>query len=255
MSGKIPVAEIISECDRLFNAGQGVESGAYLEHWQLEAVKCGDLSGELSIVNELVGFYRMNKLPAKGKQAVSRALELIEKLDISDTVSGGTILLNCASALHSFCELDNAMELFQRSYASYAKNLAPDDLNFAGLLNNMSSIYADNGDFHAACACCMEASDILYKNRKIMDHAVALVNLIQLYLRFEPDSAKIPRLISQAFECFDAPEVPRDGYYAHTCIKCAPVFSAAGRKDYETELLKRAEKIYEKCPEFCKSEI
>ena len=246
MSGKIPIPGIISECDRLFNAGKGAESGAYLEHWQREAAQCGDLSGELSVVNELVGFYRMNKLPEKGKQAVARALELIEKLDIADTVSGGTILLNCASALHSFAELDNAMELFNRSYAAYAKNLPQDDLNFAGLLNNMSSVYADKGDFHSAIICCIEAGEILHKENKIMDRAVTLVNMLQLHLRFETDSTEVHHLIAEAMKCFDDPAVPRDGYYAHTCTKCAEVFGAAGRKDHESELLKRAKEIYER---------
>ena len=244
MSGKIPISEIIAECDKLFNLGKGSECGAYLLHWQKKAEQYGDDAGELSVLNELVGFYRMNKLPAEGRKTIARALELIGKTGIDDTVSCGTILLNCASALHSFGDLDKSMELFNRSYACYAKNLPPDDLNFAGLLNNMSSVYADNGDFHSAFACCQEACEILRKYGKSMDQAVTLVNMIQLNLRFGISSEETEKILRKAMECFDTPAVPRDGYYAHTCIKCAEVFGSAGRKDYEKELLNRAKNIW-----------
>ena len=37
MSEKIPISEIIAECDKLFNLGKGSECGAYLLHWQKKA--------------------------------------------------------------------------------------------------------------------------------------------------------------------------------------------------------------------------
>ena len=245
MIEKIPVSEIIAKCDELFNAGRGAENGEYLVSWQRKAQKAGDFSGELSVVNELIGFYRMNKMAVPGITAVSRAQELILKTSISGTVSCGTILLNCASAMHSFGKVDEAKELFDLSYECYAKNLPPDDLLFAGLLNNMSSIYAEKGDFYSACACCKEAGDILQKEHKIMDLAVSLVNLAQIHLQFEPDSPELPGIFDRAMACFDSADVPLDGYYAHTCTKCAGVFGAAGRIDDEKELLRRAEVIYE----------
>ena len=246
MREKIPVSEIITKCDELFNAGKGAESGKYLLSWQLEAEKIGDFAGELSVVNELIGFFRMNKMPGEGMKAVSRAEELIRKNGISGTVSCGTILLNCASALHSFGKVDEAKKLFERSYECYAKNLPPDDLLFAGLLNNMSSIYVESGDFHSACACCKEAGEILQKKHKFMDLAVSLVNLAQIYLQFDPDSPELSIALDRAMACFDSPDVVHDTYYAHTCKKCAALFGDAGRPDDEKELLRRAEVIYER---------
>lgn len=245
MKKTIPIPEIIARCDEFFNAGKSAEVGEFLRSWRQKAQEYGDCGGELTIVNELIGHYRMNGDVSRGLEAVTDALELLELTGITGTVNGGTILLNGATALHSFGKNGKALELFQQAYSCYAENLPPDDLHFAGLLNNMSAVYADGGDFAAAAVCCQEAGDILQKEGKVLDFALTLVNLAQLHLRFAPDSPELSGILDKVMGCFDDPAVPKDGYYAHNCTKCAPVFSAAGQPEREAELLARAKEIYE----------
>lgn len=246
MEKPIPIPEIIARCDEFFNAGKNAEAGEFLRSWRQKAHDSGDASAELSIVNELIGHYRMNGDAVRGLEAVASAEKLLGSTGAAETVNGGTILLNCATALHAFGKIEAAMEKFQSAYRCYAKNLPPDDLHFAGLLNNMSAVYADSGDFAAAKVCYLEAGEILLKEKKMMDHTLTLVNIAQLYLSFEPDSPEISAALDQAMKCFDDRSIARDGYYAHTCTKCAGVFGAAGRESDQKELLNRAKEIYER---------
>ena len=51
-------------------------------------------------------------------------------------------------------------------------------------------------------------------------------------------------LLDQAMKCFDSLQAVRDGYYAHTCSKCAPAFGFFGREAEERSLMQRAEQFY-----------
>ena len=80
-----------------------------------------------------------------------------------------------------------------------------------------------------------------------MDLAVTYVNLAQLYDALDPeDEERIGQNLDAALACLDAPEAERDGYYAHTCLKCAPAFGYFGRFMDEAELEKRADEYYER---------
>ena len=242
--GKIPLQEIIARCDELFNAGKGAETGEFLRQWRQQAQVSGDERGELSLLNELIGHYRMNCDPRRGKEAVNAALDLIKKLALSETLSAGTIMLNAATALQSFGETEEALTLYKESRRIYEKTLPPGDKRFAGLLNNMAAAYVEKGEFKAAENCYLDALALLQESKDLMDSAVTCLNLAQLYRSWNNDTELIAAMLGCAMEYFDSPQSVRDGYYAHTCSKCASGFGALGRKDIEEELKSRAEKIY-----------
>jgi hypothetical protein len=77
-----------------------------------------------------------------------------------------------------------------------------------------------------------------------MDLAVTFINLAQLYDGLDPEDSKIETFLNQALACFENNAVSRDGYYAHTCRKCASAFGYFGRFADEKELIKRAEEFY-----------
>ena len=53
----------------------------------------------------------------------------------------------------------------------------------------------------------------------------------------------IPRTYGSAEELLNEPSLPRNGYYAFVCEKCAPVFGHYGWFAAEAELRKRAKEI------------
>jgi len=50
--------------------------------------------------------------------------------------------------------------------------------------------------------------------------------------------------LDRAWQLLDTPSLPRDGYYAFVCEKCAPVFGYYGYFAEEAKLTGRAKEIY-----------
>ena len=242
---RIPLQEVIAECDRLFNAEKSEELGEHLRKWRDRARRMGDRESELSLLSEMMGHYRMAGDYERGMAAVRDGFALMKELDIGGTVSAGTILINGATALQAFGEFEEALERYREAFRCYSANLDPDDWRFAGLLNNMAAAYAASGEFRHAEAYYGKALDILRRTGNRMDAAVTYVNLAQLYDQQDPADPKISGALDSAMACFDDPEAARDGYYAHTCRKCASAFGLFGRREQEAELNRRADAFYE----------
>ena len=136
-------------------------------------------------------------------------------------------------------DFEKAMPLYHEAYSCYVRaGLAENDQLFAGLFNNMASAFAAQNDFDSAEAYYLAAIDILEKNQQLMDAATAYVNLARL----RKDSAE--KFLNAAINCFNDPAVERNGYYAHTALKCAGAFSELGAPEFDHELRSRAEAIY-----------
>ena len=244
-AGRIPMREIIEECDRLFNAERPVELGEHLRKWRAEAQRIGDREGELGILSELMGHYRMQGDRERGLAAVRDGFTLLGKLGIGGSVSAGTILINGATALQAFGEIDESLNYYKEAFRCYGAHLDPNDWRFAGLLNNLAAAYAAKHDVRYAEAYYRKALDVLKACGNLMDAAVTHVNLAQMYAaEAGPDDPRIPAELDLAAACFDDPAAERDGYYAHTCRKCAPAFGPLGRPEFEAELNRRADEYY-----------
>lgn len=240
---KISVEEIIAGCDRLFNSGKMEALGEHLRFWRNEAALCGDRSAELTVLSEMMGHYRMMKDEKRGLEAVRDGFALLEDLGITG-VSAGTILINGATALHSFGMADDALAYYKKAEACYCTSLKPGDKLFAGLFNNMAAAFAAKGELKNAEHYYLEALDILKSCGQIMDQAVTLVNLAKLYAAADPADPMVAVSLECAMECFNSPDVVRDGYYAHTCSKCAAAFGELDHREDEQELKKRSEEYY-----------
>jgi hypothetical protein len=57
---------------------------------------------------------------------------------------------------------------------------------------------------------------------------------------------EIERLLDTALDLLDTPSLPRDGYYAFVCEKCAPAFGHHGYFLADEDLRTRANDIYAK---------
>ncbi len=242
--GRIPVPEIIARCDELFNSEQPGPLGDHLRHWLARARELEDEQGELTILSELMGHYRMTGDRERGLEAVRDGFALMKKIGEEGTVSAGTILLNGATALQAFGETEKALNCYAEAFRCYGAHLDPTDARFAGLLNNMAGAYAASGNFKSAEDHYLRALDVLKSCGNLMDSAVTYVNLAQLYASADPADPVIQATLDCAMDCFDSPEAVRDGYYAHTCRKCASAFGAFGRPETEKDLNARADTYY-----------
>lgn len=238
--------KIIAECDKLFNSGNSAGVEKLLLASLTEAESSNDKMLQLFIQSELMGHYRMQGDTEKSLLAVKRGTELLAALPELDNISAGTILINAGTALSAAKRFDEALEFYLQAKQRYDGTLDKNDYLQAGLLNNMASVYLAKKDFSPAEECYIKALDILKSLEKPADCAVTCLNLAQLYAARDKNDPLIAIFLESAMDYLDLPALPRDGYYAHTCKKCASGFAALGRLDLENELESRAKEIYER---------
>ena len=109
----------------------------------------------------------------------------------------------------------------------------------------MALSYEDVEDFAGAERCFRLAlGGIGHSRNPENELAVTWCNLAELYDRQDPEDPRIGDCMEKAWDCLNAPSLPRDGYHAFTISKCAPSFDYFGYFLYSRELKERAEEIY-----------
>lgn len=246
----IPVSRIIDKLDEHLGRNDYKAAERHLYYWLSEAKEGRDKRGELSVYNELLGLMRKTNQQEKAFDAVKNALRLIDELEFSNNITGGTTYINIATVLKAFDKNEESLPYYKKAEEVYLRLLKDGDSRLGGLYNNMALALSDSGNFD-------EAEDYFEKAIKIMKNiengelevAITYLNLANLAEnRYGPEKseASISEYIEKAKSLLDNPEIPRNGYYAFVCEKCAPTFGYYGYFLYENELMQRAEAIYER---------
>ena len=197
-----------------------------------------------------MGLYRKTGNREKALENVKETLALIEKTGIGHTVSAGTAYVNAGTVYKSFKMADKALPFFEKAAEIYEKELPENDGRLGGLYNNMALALADVRKFSAARESYRKALAVMAKvEHGEPERAITclnLANLAEAEYGLEAAADEISALLSEAEKLLDTPSVPRNGYYAFVCEKCAPTFGYYGYFAYEAELKERVRKIYER---------
>ena len=222
----------------------------HLKYW-LEEAKLGfDKRGELLIHNELVGHFRKTSNKEGAFESAKEALRLLKELDFEENVSAGTTYTNIATAYNAFDENEKSIELFKKAKAVYESNKRTAPELLGGLYNNMALTYTALEKYD-------EAFKLYEKALKVMENvqngeleqAITYLNMADLkevMLGSEEAESIVFDYLDKAQELLETPSVPRDGYYAFVCEKCAPSFEYYGYFLVANNLKKTAEEIYER---------
>jgi tetratricopeptide (TPR) repeat protein len=244
---RIPVGRVIAKLDECFATNDMDAAGRLLEYWEAEAVALGDESGELSVVNELLGYYRKIGNSEKGLRAVSRSLELLDALRQGNEVAGATVILNAATTMKAFGKAEEALPLYEKVGAVYTEKLPANDNRFGGFYNNKALALVDAKRYREAEECYRRALAVVENGDVIQpDSAVTYVNMAHLYEVWQPDNEQaITQCLEKAENVLNHPEIQRDSYYAFVCSKCAPSYDYFGFFITAKDLQERAKRIYE----------
>lgn len=101
---------------------------------------------QLSVLNELMGFYRSRGEHAKNKPIIDNALDLTKKMDLVGSEAGTTTLINAATSLRAAGSYERATEIYSQAIKESSKTLKPNDRKLAALHNNLSMLYSETGN-------------------------------------------------------------------------------------------------------------
>ena len=240
---RLDLQPVLARYDACMARGEKAQAGKILETALAEARVLGDRHAELSLLSEQMGYYRQAGEPEKGIPAVEQGFALLEELGLAGTVTGGTILINGATALSAYGEAKRALRYYEEAFRCYGAALDPTDLRFAALMNNMAAAYDAAGDREQAVRYYRGALQVLSHHPGNPDTAVTHINLAQLYAG--EDEAAVLEELRLALESLDDPNIVWNEYYAYTCRKCAAAFAAFGMDDAVREMTERAEIVHE----------
>ncbi len=243
-TGHIDVRRVLDKVDECFSRRDIDGAGRLLEYWRGEAALMRDRSGELSVVNELIGFYRKSGKRDEALASCARAMTLLDELEQGEMTSGGTVLVNCATAYKAFGMANEAMPLYRRAEKLYDELLEGDDPRMGGLYNNMALALVDLHEFDEAEVNYRKALSVMARvEHGETDVAVTYVNLAHLF-EAKGEAGRVGENMTKAYAALKSEGLPRDGYYAFVCEKCAPSFGHFGFYSLERELKQLSEEIY-----------
>lgn len=231
--------ELAGQVDGRMARGDWTGAEALLRRHRAGAAADGDEARELALCSEQMGLYRQWGREPEFREALERALALLERAR-PDPVSRGTIRINAATGLAAFGESGRALALFREAWDDYRGRLEPGDRRLAALFNNMAAAYQQAGDLGQAEESMRRALAVLERGPRSPDAATTWVNLAQLQAARPGGAGAAAECLERAMECLDDPELVWDGYYAHTARKCAGAFAGLGRADLARELEERA---------------
>ena len=240
----VPVDRILGKIREDEDRNDWAAVERHLRYWLAEALQGGDRRGELTLRNELMGYYRKQGRRSEAYEHAEAALNLVEALGLENTVTAGTTWVNAGTVRVAFGEPEEGLVFFRKARKNYEENLPPEDPRRGGLYNNMglaltgSGAYAEAEEMFRLALACMEKQP-----QGELEQAITWLNMADaLEARLGPETAEAETeaCLSKAEELLNTESLPRNGYYAFVCGKCAPVFGRYGWFITEAELKRRA---------------
>lgn len=235
----------IRTLDVFFSKEDTVGAGRFLKEQYALCLAEKNTGGRLTVLNELVGYYRQTGEKDDALKAIGEALELIPICGIDNETSGATVYLNCATTLKCFGKSEEAIGYYDKAENIYRKTLDEYHPLMAGLFNNKALALQDSGRIDEAEKLFRKAIEItLTDKRNSLETAVSYINLAHLLFDKNPLDGEINSLIDMTYDILMNPLYFGYPKYAFTCRKCAPSFGYFGRFIQEKEITERADITY-----------
>ena len=173
--------EYVNEIERLFEENRAKEAENLMLKAVEEAKDSGDFAFELQMQNELIGYYRQTSEKEKLLSVMNGAMVLADRMGLAKTPTGkipyATTALNVANGYRSIGDLQRSRQYYDIVGAIYNEVLDDNDMLLAGLYNNMSLLYQEQGDYQTAMEYQSKALNIVKSNDAGFETAVTYANL------------------------------------------------------------------------------
>ena len=245
----IPMMRVRDRLDAYVDRKDYAGAARHLEYWLAEARALGDVRGEFAVRTEMMGVYRKMGDRERALASAEAALALIPEIDGGDTVGAGTAFVNAGTVCDCFGDPEKALEYFEAARRIYESRLDGGDTRLGGLYNNMALALADLRRFDEAFRYYALALDVMERQPTGQpERAITYLNMANAAEAadgLEAAEETISGYLRNAEELLADPAIPRNGYYAFVCEKCAPTFAYYGWFQTAADLRAAAEAIYE----------
>lgn len=186
------IQKVIEGLDKLFAEKRIEKVEAYLSDNLEQALNEGDIGSAITIINELIGFYRDASQYDKAEVYCEKLLPFMERAGLKDTIHYGTSCLNIANAYRAAGRLKDSFNHYQMVFEIYDRVLDKTDFRYASLYNNLSLLYQEMNEFGKACEKLKNALEIVSTYPEaVVETAVTYTNLAASYVKIgELDKAK-----------------------------------------------------------------
>lgn len=171
------IHEILAHLDALFDRQALEEIEPYLTEQLQLAYAAQDHHSCITIMNELIGFFRDTSQYQKALDQSEQVLMLIQQLGYEGTLAHATTMLNVANALRAAGFHQESLAMYRQIFPIYQAQLDPLDERIASLYNNLSLLYQEMEDYPSAVSCLMKALDIVSKGTDKIKIAITHSNL------------------------------------------------------------------------------
>lgn len=227
--------------DQLFAENRGPEAEKLLEQALQEAYEKQDLAGAVPILNELIGYCRETSQVERSYAYAEKVQEILQKLDLKNTLPHATTLLNIANAYRAGGRLEDSLQKYEEVAAIYTGILDAEDMLWASFYNNLSLLYQELGRFELAKESLLRALGIVVKKKDtIFEQAVTYTNLANTCLQLG-QGEEAEKYFTGAILLFERYDI-RDAHY------CAAL-SAMATYWYQKQEYEKAEGYFLKAME------
>lgn len=268
----INIENVIRKIDEHLHANDYEGAEKVLAYWLEEARQTDDKRALLPLCNEQMGLMRKLARRDDAASAAYEALNLIEELDLDDTLAAATTYVNAATVFKAFDRSAEAIPIFEKAGVIFEAAVSEGDVDagdmrLGSFYNNMALALADEKRYDDAMAAYEKALAVMGKAEfGGQEQAITYLNMADLVYEMDGEGAddgghvlddwmahfhdaelelKALEFVGKAKELLEDPEIPRDGYHAFVLEKCAPSFSFYGFNEIAEGLKARAIAIYE----------
>ena len=184
----LDLAAVVQQVDTLYAQNRGKDAESLLKENIVQAVQEEDDNALLTLLNELIGYYRETSKVEESFALADQALVLIKQMGLEGTLPYATTLLNIANAYRAGGRLKDSLHCYEKTMAVYDKLLSSEDMLVASLHNNMSLLYQEMGQFEAAKQSLLHAFKIVSCHEEAyFELAVTCANLANTCLTLNED--------------------------------------------------------------------
>ena len=192
----------------------------------------------ITIMNELIGFFRDTSQYQKSLDYCEQVLRLMQQMGLEDTLPYATTCLNVANALRAAGLHKESLAFFEKVFPIYQDQLDANDERVASLYNNLSLLYQEMGDFESAVACLKQALAIVVNNQDTLKIAITHSNLGASLLQLNLTEQAMFHL-EQALAIFNQ-DKEKDFHYNAAVAALGQVYVAQGKLSDARECFQEA---------------